>query len=49
MGKQVKGAVQRLKNYKNKTNAEARLLDCAESMPSTAEVRQRRKAQKLRK
>ena len=49
MDKQVKGVVQRLKKYKNKTDAEVRLLDCAESMPSTAEYRQRRKAQKLPK
>lgn len=46
---QVKGAVQRLKQYKNKTDAEERLLECAESITSSTQYRQRRKAQKLRK
>lgn len=49
MDSQVKGAVQRLEQTKNKTDAEVRLLDCAESMPSSAECHQRRKAQKLGK
>ena len=49
MDSQVKGAVQCLKQTKNKTDAKVRLLDCAESMPSPAECHQRRKAQKLRK
>lgn len=50
MGRQVKEAVQRLKQKKNKTDAEEELLKCAKNKPSADYLKRRQSHwQKVRK